>query len=360
MQTKEILLSRTPNEISPKDPRWPKGLCDLSDPPLRLRIAGELPVFEKSVAIVGTRSADEEAVDFTRELAAQLCQAGFGVISGGAYGIDAAAHQGALDVSGRTIAILATGLKEAYPPHHGPLFGQIAQQGALVTEAEDGISPKPGLFLKRNRLIAAMARAVVVVQAPYRSGALSTARWAKCLNRPLLATPAAPWEPRGAGCLQLIRNGATICTSARDVISVCIPDSSPDATNSRVLQKKACDFNAFDDDEEKVLRTLNRIPRHPDELSRKTGLPVFLVQRVLLTLLLHGIVEERNGGRYVRRDPEIRDGNGKENDSSKKDEKQGCGNENPTKLNESQKREEVRQDKRTQESVDKGGQEPLG
>jgi DNA processing protein len=254
---------------------------------------------------------------------------------------------------------LATGLKKAYPPRHGPLFSQIAQQGALVTETEDSVSPKPGLFLKRNRLIAALARAVVVVQAPYRSGALSTARWAKRLNRPLLAVPATPWEARGAGCLQLIGNGATICTSARDVISVCIPDSSKDATNSRGLKKNTCDFNAFDNDEEKVLRTLNRIPMHPDELSRKTGLPVFLVQRVLLTLMLHGIVEERNGGRYVR-GPEIRDGNGKKNDSRNQDEKENCGKENPTKRTQGEKREEIRQDKRTQENGDKGGQEPLG
>jgi len=334
MRTREIYLSRDPTEISPNDPRWPERLSDLSDPPPRLRIAGELPVLDKSVAIVGTRSADEEAVDFARELAAQLCHAGFVVISGGAYGIDAAAHQGALEVSGRTIAILATGLKEAYPPRHGPLFGQIAQYGALVTESSDSTSPRPGLFLKRNRLIAAMARAVVVVQAPYRSGALSTARWAKRLSRPLLATPSAPWEPRGAGCLQLIRNGATVCTSARDVISVCIPDSSSDVTNSRVSRKNTCDFNAFDNDEVKVLRTLNRIPRHPDELSRKTGLPVFLVQRILLTLMLHGIVEERNGGRYIRRVPEIRNGNGKENDSNNKNEKEGCGNENRKTLRE--------------------------
>lgn len=328
MRPPEIYLSRYPTEISPNDPNWPDGLSDLSDPPIRLRIAGELPVLDKSVAIVGTRSADEEAVDFARELAAQLCHAGFVIISGGAYGIDAAAHQGALDVSGRTIAILATGLKEAYPPRHGPLFSQIARSGALVTESSDSTSPKPGLFLKRNRIIAALARAVVVVQAPYRSGALSTAKWAKRLNRSLLATPSAPWDPRSAGCLQLIRNGATICTSARDVISVCIPDSSSDATNSRIFRKNSCDFNAFDNDEVRVLKDLNRIPRHPDELSRKTGLPVFLVQRVLLTLMLHGIVEKRNGGRYIKRVPEIRNGNGKENDSNNKDEKEGCGNEN--------------------------------
>jgi DNA processing protein len=335
MQANEILLSRSPIEISPNDPRWPRGLGDLSDPPPRLRIAGSLPALDKSVAIVGTRSADEEAIDFARELAAQLCHAGFVVISGGAYGIDQAAHQGALEVSGRTIAILATGLKKAYPPRHGPLFSQISQQGALVTETDDNTSPKPGLFLKRNRLIAALARAVVVVQAPYRSGALSTARWAKRLSRPLLAVPATPWEARGAGCLQLIRNGATICTSARDVLSVCIPDTSPNAKNLRFFRKNTCDFNTFDNDEEKVLRALNRIPRHPDELSRKTGLPVFLVQRVLLTLMLHGIAEERSGGRYVRRGPEIRDGNGKENDSRNKDEKEECGNENPTKLGKS-------------------------
>ncbi|MBN1653191.1 MAG: DNA-processing protein DprA [Deltaproteobacteria bacterium] len=316
MRTKAIELIQQPTTITPNDSCWPKALADLCDPPLWLRIAGRLPVLDRAVAVVGTRSADEEAEQFTHRLAAELCAANCVVISGGAYGIDAAAHAGALEASGRTIAVLATGLKQAYPPRHGALFSRIAEQGALVTEAADSGVVKPGLFLKRNRLIAAMAQVVVVAQAPCRSGALSTAGWAKRLGRPLLAVPSAPWEPRGAGCLELIREGATICTSARDVLSVCFPNREPHAVTSRDFKKNTCEFSALDKDEKRVIRTLGCIPSHPDEVSRRSGLPISVVQRVLLALMLRGIVKRQRSGKYVKGDLESTDGNSKEIESS--------------------------------------------
>lgn len=249
---------------------------------------------------MGTRYADEEAILFTRGLARDLAAAGLTVISGGAYGIDAAAHEGALEASGRTVAVLATGFREAYPPRHGPLFGRIAENGALVTEAPDDQRPFPGLFLERNRLIAALADSVVVVQAPSRSGALSTASWARRLDRALLAVPAAPWDPRGEGCLRLLREGANVCTSARDVLSVRSPEADSFLSEPRDAVGNAPDLAGLDENERAVLALLDRRQRYPDEIARKSGIPVSRVQRALLTLKLRGLAEERGDGRYAK------------------------------------------------------------
>ena len=253
------------------------------------------------MAIVGTRHPDEEALLFTRELARDLCAAGVTIVSGGAYGIDAAAHEGAMDASGRTVAVLATGLRKAYPPRHGPLFGRIAENGALVTEALDEQKPFPALFLARNRLIAALAEAVVVVQAPRRSGALSTAHWAKRLGRTLLAVPAPPWEPRGEGCLELLRRGAKVCTSARDVLSVRSSEAHTHHAGSREQKGTAIDLLAgLDENERNVLARLDCRPQYPDEIARKSGIAASRIQRSLLTLMLRGLAEERGDGRYAK------------------------------------------------------------
>lgn len=300
MQDRHIRLPHPPTVITPQDTLWPKQLADLSDPPLQLRVAGELQRFRRTVAIVGTRYADEEALQFTRELAAHLAYSGLITVSGGAYGIDAAAHEGALMASGRTVAVLATGLRLAYPPRHRPLFERIARSGALITEVPNQFNPRPGLFLRRNRLIAALADTVVIVQAPSRSGALSTAKWAKRLNRNLLVVPSAPWDPRGAGCLKLIQQGARICTSPYDVLSNHRSEKDSVVTFTKEFNKNGHDLNNFDDDEKKVLKNLSRMPSHPDEVSRKTGLQIPHVQQLLLRLMLQGIVEERSGGKYVK------------------------------------------------------------
>lgn len=301
MAADRILLCSAPRRLVPGDSEWPSEVSRLKQPPLWLRVAGTLPDPARAIAVVGTRHADEEALAFAHALGAALARAGCAVVSGGAYGIDAAAHRGALEGGGRTLAVLATGLIRAYPPRHGALFTQIAEQGALVTEAEDDGAPHPGLFLQRNRLIAALARAVVVVRAPLRSGALSTAAWAKQLEKPLLVVPAAPWDPRGEGCLRLLSEGATICTGVRDVLSVAaVANSASDAVEVASRHKNGNDLPDLDEDERAALEALRARPAHPDEVARRTGLPAGRVQRALLSLTLHGIVDLGSGGRYGR------------------------------------------------------------
>lgn len=294
--------------LQPADLAWPSPLADLLDPPAALHIAGQLPPWPRPVAIVGTRRADDEAIDFTHDLAAELARAGCTVVSGGALGIDAAAHEGALSVGGLTVAVLASGLRHAYPPEHAALFGRIACAGALVSEVDD-CTPHRGRFLSRNRLIAAVAQAVVVVQAPRRSGALSTAACAKRLDRPVLAVPAAPWDVRGTGNLALLNAGAGICTRPKDVLLIPAfgggaPDRGAPGESPASKPDKVISMPDLAPDAKAVWKEIGTRGRHVDQLARASALPIVRVQRALLELLLLGLVEEVAPGRYRRPPPD--------------------------------------------------------
>jgi len=279
---------------------YPSALRALASPPASLRVEGTLPSFDRAVAIVGTRYADDDALEFTHAIARQLAQAGVVVVSGGARGIDGAAHEGALDGGGVTVVVGAGGLDQPYPPEHAPLFARVvAGGGALLTEANDDDPPLARRFLQRNRLVAALAQAVLVVQAPARSGALSTAACAKRLGRALFTVPGAPWDPRAAGCIALLREGATVCTSARDLLSLPALGGSSDPPESPERDEKRFPFNDVDADSRAVLAQLGRRARHVDEVAREAGLPISRVQAVLLRLHLRGVVEDRGGGRFV-------------------------------------------------------------
>lgn len=296
-------LPAAPFEIGPAEPRWPREVGDLRDPPPVLHVAGDPPPWPRAVAIVGTRRADDDALEFTHRLAGELAQAGCTVLSGGARGIDAAAHEGALEQGGCTVAVLATGLQRAYPPQNAGLLADVARRGALVSETAD-CEPHRGRFLGRNRLIAALARVVVVVQAPYKSGALSTAAHARKLKRPLLAVPASPWDIRGEGNLALLAQGAGICTRAPDVLSVAAfgtgarPGGEPGT--------KAENLSSPPDLSPEVLavwQELGSREKHIDQLVRATRLPTAQVQRALVELVLGGLAREGAPGRYRRPPP---------------------------------------------------------
>lgn len=291
------------------DSAWPAGLNDLPDPPAELRVRGELPALGGAVAVVGTRYADEDALAFARQLGRDLAYSGRTVISGGAVGIDAAAHQGALDVGGPTVAVLATGFNPPFPREHRALFAQIEAVGALVSELADGHPVARWTFLRRNRLIAAMAESLVVVQAPVRSGALSTAAAAARLKRQVFAVPYAPWEVRGAGCLALLRGEARICTSLRDVLSVPARETGKSTTSSAdegsSARENPIDVSQLDDEGRAVLRALGARPVHADNLAQRLGVPIMRVQRALLELLILGFATEPRPGCYAK-NPEPR------------------------------------------------------
>jgi DNA processing protein len=283
--------------LSRGDAAYPTSLHDLADPPAQLRVAGNVPDLTCAVAIVGTRSADDAALDFAFALARDLVSAGWVVVSGAARGIDGAAHRGALTI-GHTLAVLGSGLARPYPPEHAGLLADVVKNGAVVTELGDSCPPLPARFLQRNRIIAALARAVVVVSAPRHSGAVNTARHAMALKRQVFCVPGAPWDPRFAGSLALLREGAMVCTSPSDVLSVAArggPD--PGSEPPRKIENQ-CKFKDVDPRLEQVLRAVEGCPRHVDEIVRATGLPVARVQQALLALVLRGLVVERSGGRF--------------------------------------------------------------
>lgn len=279
------------------DPRFENRLRALAlAAPTQLHVRGDLPSLACAVAIVGTRAADDDGLAFTSRLAGELAQAGVVVVSGGARGIDSAAHRGALSVGGRTVAVLASGLDAPYPPENAPLFEAIVQgRGALVSELPDGVAPHPGQFLRRNRLVAAAVQAVVVVQAPARSGALATARWAQRLGKTLFCVPHAPWDPRGEGCLALLVQGARVCAGARDVLKV----AAPGALLPGLLLDPPC-LPDLPSAERAVLAALGRTAAHVDDLAVRSGVPIARLQHALCVLMLAGAAVDRGGGRWSR------------------------------------------------------------
>jgi DNA processing protein len=277
---------------------YPARLRDLCDAPAQFRIVGELPDLGRAVAIVGTRRADEEALDFAYSLAREAVLNGLVVVSGGAIGVDRAAHEGAIDGGGRTVVVLPTGLDAPYPRANHELFERVTRAGCLLTEAEDGAEARPGRFLKRNRLIAALGRSTVVIQAPARSGALSTARFAKRLGRVVFSVPASPWDPRGSGNLKLLRGGARICAGPGDVLSESALGGGGRAAEASREDKNTHDFSNLSPPEQTILQSLAGRARHPEDLCQRTGIPVCEVQQSIVRLLVRGLIEEKPGGRY--------------------------------------------------------------
>jgi DNA processing protein len=199
------------------DPRYPALLRRIYDPPPILYVRGLLAEDELAVAVVGSRAATAAGRTLARSMARDLAAWGATVVSGLARGIDTAAHEGALDASGRTVAVLGCGLDRTYPAENERLAGRIASAGAVVSEFPLGAPPLPEHFPRRNRVIAGWSRAVVVVEAAARSGALNTARCASDEGRDVLAVPGHPTQPASAGTNQLIRDGAGLVRSAVDV-----------------------------------------------------------------------------------------------------------------------------------------------
>ena len=209
--------------ITPESETWPAGLRDLIAPPVGLVIRGLIPA-GPSVAIVGTRNPTHYGLTVTRNISATLVDHGFTVISGGALGIDTEAHQSALAAEGLTVAVIASGISIDYPVANRRLFTKISERGAIISEVMPTVTARPERFLTRNRLIAAISNATVVVEAAHRSGSLRTAHDAAELLRPVMAVPGPISSPMSEGCHRLISDRtAEIITSPSDVISLVTP-----------------------------------------------------------------------------------------------------------------------------------------
>lgn len=246
---------------------------------------------------MGMRKCSDEAASYARGLAHRLSEHGVVVWSGGAVGIDAAAHEGALAVGGITVAVVATGLDECYPPEHARLYDRIVRAGGAIVSAFDpSEKANPAAFHYRNGVLAALTEATVVVQAQVRSGALSTAARARRLNRPLFVVPAAPWDERGGGNLIEIGRGARMLTSDAALFSFFgIADGGRAEKNDR--NERADDLSVAC---EKVLLLTAIAPACLDDLCALSGLAAPLVQEALLTLTLRAVLVEGPSGWYRR------------------------------------------------------------
>jgi DNA processing protein len=219
--------------LCPGDPQWPDRLDELGQArpyALWLRGRADLPsACLRSVSMVGSRAATGYGAHVAGEIAADLGEAGWTIVSGGAYGIDAAAHRGARATRAITIAVLACGVDYPYPAGHADLFADIAATGLVVSEWPPGRHPARLRFLTRNRVIAALTCGTVIVEAGERSGALNTARHAADLGRPLMAVPGPVTSPQSAGCHRIIRDwGASCVTCAADIIEMLTPLGASD------------------------------------------------------------------------------------------------------------------------------------
>ena len=208
--------------LTPESAEWPAALNDLQAIPIGLVVKGEISsLSDRSLAIVGTRNPTPYGVRIAGDFAAGFTDREWSIVSGGAYGIDSAAHKGALIAEGRTIAVLAAGIDVAYPAGNARLFAEISENGALVSEVLPGSHAIPSRFLTRNRIIAALSQATLVVEAAFRSGSLRTARDAAELMRPVMAIPGPINAPTSEGCHRLIgERAAEIVTSVSDAIEL--------------------------------------------------------------------------------------------------------------------------------------------
>jgi DNA processing protein len=208
--------------ITPEDLGWPMRVNQLAIPPLGLIVKGDISILNNpSLAIVGTRNPTPYGVRLAGDFAAGFVDRQWDIISGGAYGIDTAAHRGALVAEGRTIAVIASGIDVQYPAGNARLFDEIFESGAIVSEVMPGVTAMPHRFLIRNRLIAALSLSTLVVEAAFRSGSLRTARDAAELLRPVMAIPGPISSPSSEGCHRLIgERAAELVTSVADAMEL--------------------------------------------------------------------------------------------------------------------------------------------
>jgi len=284
------------------DDNYPASLREIYDPPLVLYVKGELTAKDKnSVAMVGSRMTTHYGIETARKLAYQLAYTGVTVVSGGARGIDTAAHQGALSGKGRTVAVLGTGINLVAPPENADLFERIAANGAVITQFPFNRPADKQSFPIRNRIVAGMTLGTVVVEANLTSGALITANFATEYGRQIFAVPGRIDSPRSKGCHDLIKKGAKLCEGVEDILSefeYLFPSSNrpPSASETGVLP--ALELN---ENEQKVFAAVKANDESSiDEIIRASGLPSSTVNVALFSLEMKRLVKQLPGKMFLQ------------------------------------------------------------
>jgi DNA processing protein len=284
-------VTQEPLVLTSEDERYPASLRDLPRPPQTVWAIGNLELLQlPTVAIVGTRRATTSGLRVTRELASAFARAGACVLSGMARGIDGAAHKATLDSGGATCAVLGTGVDVPYPPSHRALHERIAKNGLLLSEMPPGAHSHKGSFINRNRLIAALARLTIVVEAPLGSGALKTAEVASDLGRDYAAVPGPIDVPQNAGSNRLLQHAAHVIGSVADALALM-----------RLTPPVRTMAEPGNEDEARILRVLGRGASDLDTLCHSASLPVSRCLAAVTSLEMRGVIECELTGEIRRR-----------------------------------------------------------
>jgi len=293
--------------LTPADPLYPQILFEIADPPPVLYYRGHLELlstlqYHPAIGIVGTRSPSEYGKRWTRRLSTQLARQGFTIVSGLAEGIDREAHQACLQHQGHTLAVLGTGLDVAYPHSNRELHDQIETKGLLLSEYPQGTAPERSQFPRRNRIIAGLCRALLVTEAPHRSGALITARLASDYGRDVYALPGSLDNPRSRGCLRLIRDGSQIILDEDSLLAdlgTIPPLDSP--APPRVPVPAPPDLS---EPLQQIWASLSLEASSLDALVQQVQLPTETVLSALMQLELMGLVIQLPGSMTFQRCPD--------------------------------------------------------
>jgi DNA processing protein len=304
--------------IIPGDPAYPRLLREIHDPPIGLYRKGRYGITDRCVAIVGSRRTTLYGQSVARKLGAELGARGFCVVSGMARGIDTAAHEGALEANGRTVAVLGTGLDIIFPPENLGLYRKIAETGAVLSEFQFGRPADKQSFPMRNRVVSGLSEAVVVVESDVQGGAMITARFAGEQGRLLFAVPGRIDQATSAGCNQLIRDGATLLTSVEDLLEeiqwqdgrgpeLALGANKAGETVGAATQRPAKRSEAdvppagLSPDETAVLECFlgGEMPT-ADAIAERTGLSAAQVGVALVLLEMRQLVKKRGDGTYER------------------------------------------------------------
>ena len=287
--------------LAESEQQYPPLLREIPDPPGVLFVRGEIkPEDGVAIAVVGTRHATHYGLAQAERLGAALARAGLTVVSGLARGIDAAAHRGALSAGGRTLAVLASGVLNVYPPEHQKLADEVIARGALLSEAPPFAAPFAGAFPQRNRIISGLSQGTVVVEAGQRSGALITARLAMEQGREVFAVPGRVDSRASQGCHRLLRDGAKLVESVDDVLEELGPlVEATTREDGQVIHHPA--ELTLNETEQKILSAIDTEATSIDTIVADTGLPVSRVLSTLSVLEMRRLVRRLSGNSVARR-----------------------------------------------------------
>jgi DNA processing protein len=285
-----------------RSPDFPQLLAELTDPPAVLYVRGDVNALHlPALAIVGSRNPTRGGMRNALAFAGHLSATGFCIVSGLAQGIDTAAHTGALDAGGKTVAVLGHGIDRIYPAGNRDLAHRIAKSGAIISEYPLGSAPRREHFPQRNRLISGLSLGTLVVEAAKRSGSLISARLAAEQGLEVFAIPGSIHNALSRGCHELIRQGAKLVESAEDIVSELGPLAGHLMQNAAETKTPPPEvLPARDADYDVLLQAIAHDPATPDQLAAESGLTIEQVSSMLLILELEGEIEALKGGQYLR------------------------------------------------------------